>query len=138
MAATRGCSPEKACDNAAILDKPSRPSVVCESVLETRHPICHSAQDLRRQARIAVDQANLHQKSLAADGAVHTNHRPLITAVNYFSVDIHYGVSYSSAAISSNVLFDRWKEGDRKLNIILKFIAFGEMFPWCASFSIRS
>lgn len=70
-----------------------------EGVLETRHPICHSAQELRRQARIAVDQANLHQESLAADGAVYTNHRPLITAVNYLAMDIHCGVSDPSAGV---------------------------------------
>lgn len=70
---------------------------MCESVLETRHPVRYSAQYLKRQARIAMDQAYLHQKSLAADGAVHTNHRPLITAVNYFSVNIHCSVSDSLA-----------------------------------------
>lgn len=97
MAATCRRSPDEACNNAAILNEPSGSSAMGEIVLETRHSVRHGPQNLRRQTRIAMDQANQYQKSTAADEAVDTNQCPLIAAMNNFAMKIHSNVGDSSA-----------------------------------------
>lgn len=109
-AVTCRCSPDEACNNAAILNKPSRPSVMCEIVFETRHSVRHGPQDLRRRARIAMDEADQDQKSTAADGAVNTNHCPLIATMHNFAVKIHSNVGNSSADVLSQRTPKRYKE----------------------------